>query len=848
MAKCGKKATQEYKAAVEALESEANASIDGLLSLYNSTKTGRVRVANLGREGEKVPEELRGATLIGGKNWFSRAVQGIGTHLIRSDHLGMRGLAYKLFEMPQGGTARVGGTAAVDQQIFMNEIRGATRGIHNEALSDFYKEMGKSDLNVFNLKVDTEFNYQVYREIKNPGSSASPSVQRAAEAYRDMFEVAGQIQKRYGVGGFENLTPRAERDYAPTVMNHEAVIAKIGELEKTLGRGAGRQAMEDWLTMAYAGSKKQKLNMDQARILARGMIARAENRRLIAGGQARQIKNSDLDAMEKLLKQQGLDDEAIEAFLARAATSEGRLHVSDRAKFSFDPDVSIEHAGIRASDVFETNMEKLAESYAREASGNAAIAKHGFKTQNELQDTIMQLEENMRQHMPGDQVDQEIKMMKAGVDMLFSRLVDEGHASGVVKGAGAFRSFTAWLRLTAHGFASFPESARSMVERGFSVSMKSMPSLKEQILSAKHGREGGKASGEYLDPVMAEADYLYRYLGEDQILDFRGVAVDHIEEATKSRYGKAFEKAMAKGQYWSTYTSFFRAIQGGGEKLAGRSLILAMKNEAQGIKKGVLREIEIKEAGWGDGFYEKFLEWGKANLKEVEFDGKQVKVFDWDKLPPEDLHTLKTGMYRILKRKMQGQMVGETSLWMNTQVGKFLTQFRTFSIASLEKQLLHDVKFDKAAGATMAAVALAMSLSMHVALSHVKAALLPPKERKKAIDAALSTPGMVMGSLNRVGQLASLGIALDIGATFGLLPDSMTQVGTPGAARALSPDAIPAIGVLSDMKNLASAPARVAKGEITPGQGLNKLQKLVPLLNIMGVQSAWNALEHNLDE
>lgn len=172
MAKCGKKATLEYKAAVEALESEANANIDGLLSIYSASKQGRVRVANLVSEGEQVPEELRSATLIGGKNWFSRAIQGIGTHLIRSDHMGMRGLAYKLLEMPQGGIARPGGTASIDQIIFLNEIRGATAGRHNEALSEFYRELGKSDLNVFNTKIDADFNAQVFVEIKNPGTTS----------------------------------------------------------------------------------------------------------------------------------------------------------------------------------------------------------------------------------------------------------------------------------------------------------------------------------------------------------------------------------------------------------------------------------------------------------------------------------------------------------------------------------------------------------------------------------------------------------------------------------------------------------------------------------------------------
>lgn len=850
MATCEEKATAEYQEVIQQIDSDARINTRALLSLYNKEGEIKPKIRELADYGAALPANLIG-TLIGGKGKFSEMLLGIGTNLINSDNMAMRGLAAKLFEMPQGGNA-VSTTAAVDKFVFRKQMLGAGRGKFNEGFIAHLKEQGKNPAQIFNSKLYNDYKRKVFMQVLYPDPNASKAIKHGADGISPVYEEAFKIRQWAGEAGFEKVTKK--ENYAPKILDNKNIVNLVAKYDAPpYVSGNGVSTVEEVLYRAYY-KDGTGISEQTARWLARGIIYRAKNRTLTMEGAVRALKNSDINAMKRELSKAGMSEEDINQFLQGTLEAEERTHMSDRARRSLDPDLRIEYNGLRASDLFVNDIEALTEGYVREASANAALARKGFKTRNSLEDTILELEKNMKdQGMKDSRIKKEIDMLKGGLEMLYDRPPDVGQVGdSLLKGSAFLRTWASLMRLGNVGLASFPESARTLTDRGLSISFRNMPSLKELGLSSRTVREGGKYSGKYDNPFYENLDFLLRYVGDDHAIDFRGIAMESLEEATSSNFGKSVEHAIAQGQYYQTYTSGFMAIQGGGEKLAARSLLNAIVDDISSGTSKSLSELEIREAGWADGFYDRLLS-KKGIIKEVDFEGKKFKVLDWDKMSYEDIHRLRVGMYRTVKRKMQGQFVGETSLWMNQFLGKFITQFRTFAVASLEKQLLRDVKFDKANGSITLATSLAMGAAVHMAYNMAR--YQGRSDKEKYLEEAFSPMGLSLGAFNRAGQLASLGIGVDALAMAGLMPEELRAAGTFFGARGITPSAIPALSAAQDTAAAVGAPGglfmhMVTGGEqgYSPKEAMNKIEKVIWPSQIMGIHNAWNYLEHSLED
>ena len=112
---------------------------------------------------------------------------------------------------------------------------------------------------------------------------------------------------------------------------------------------------------------------------------------------------------------------------------------------------------------------------------------------------------------------------------------------------------------------------------------------------------------------------------------------------------------------------------------------------------------------------------------------------------------------------------------------------------------------------------------------------------------AFSPAGLSFGILNNMGQLASVGLAGDMMATLGALPqDWMAAPGKQGF-RALSPSAVPILGMGSDLMNVGKDGVGLFKGEFDPSQTLKDLQKVVPFAKAAGIHQALNAISGSLE-
>jgi len=789
------------------------------------------------QDGANVPTSLIGSMPLG--KTVAKYAQGLHTYLSNSQNYVIRGLNYHLFEAPQGGeAAKV--TAAARVQINQRRIRAAMRYRLEEGFEDYaaasgkqYKIPGKHGQYIgsqLDRELREEFHKKVFMEAKYPGTYNDPGVKHAAAGVRDQFHTAGKIRKDAGEAGFENLD--LDKNYAPTIVDDHAIFMAL--------RQHGEDKVREVLSRAYQNGR-YKLRPEGADAVADAYIARARKNKTSLAESYRQTTGKDIDELRGHLEEAGVPRDVIEEFLESTAKDEAVKHMSDRARISFSPNVKVEVNGLSAIDLFDTNLPKLLESYTIDAAGGAAMAKLGFRTRAEFNEVLEATHQHaLNQGMNPKEVEVQIGMIKEGVDMLYGRSINKYAHTGWSRNLSRLRDITAMLRLQAVGLSAIPELSRALTDRGLINVAREVPAAATIIKGSRAQREGGKFSGAMKDPELRELDEVMQYAGEDHVIYPNTMRSEEIEEAGfKQGFGGKLDMWLAQGRRVQELTSFFRMFQGGGEKIAARSLNRNIRRwifEGEDLR---LREQEMKDAGWSDGFLDDLKAWSKDNPNIDEYDGKSITTFDFDRMPEEMRERYTIGVHRLVARSMQRSFVGETPTFMHRLLGMTLYQFRTFSITSLDKQLIHDIKHDRAAGALILAWSAGLGM-----MTHSVAGALNMNEN------AFDTQNLLFGTWNRMGQVSALGIAADGLATIGALPDDLMAAPNRYGFRSYGFNSVPSLGLAEDaVRTVRKTSDFLFDPDSNYGSEdvINQWQKVIPFGKAVGINQAFNAIEDELE-
>jgi hypothetical protein len=495
-------------------------------------------------------------------------------------------------------------------------------------------------------------------------------------------------------------------------------------------------------------------------------------------------------------------------------------------------------------DLVESDLPKLLESYTREAAGGSAMAKLGFKTRREVMEFLREVKKGAdNQGFDPRTTNEEVQVLEDGINMIYGRSINTEPSSAFVKNLSRLRDATAFLRLQTMGLSTIPELARITAQRGLSNVMEACPDL--GVLGSKKLREGKTYAGKFKRADLNELEEMLYYVGEDYVMYPGYLRVDNIEEsAMYNSLGGMVDNALAQGKRVQEVISAFRAVQGSGEKLAVRSLGIQLKKWADDLGEG-LSDANIKDAGWHDGFMDKLKAWMQANPKTTINRGKEVRMFNFGKMPADMQEKLVTGMHRLVSRDMQRPLIGETPVFMHKWLGQILTQFRSFSITSLGKQLVHDIRHDRIAASIIAMHSLMMSFAAYSI--NVMHRSLGRDDQEEYLAKAFRPSEVIFGSINRMGQLASLGVAGDFLATLGALPDDMMAAPGQSGYRGLNTTSVPIVGAAGDAKELVQDTVDIFKGEGNASKTVKDLQSVMPFGKSIGINQAFNAVSGALD-
>lgn len=754
----------------------------------------------------------------------------VSSVILNSENPVFRGLGLRLLENAQGG-AYQGKTASILSDVYGNLIRHAERNRYNDGFSQFIKDNNLRAVDYLNPATTRDFNNQIYTAIVRGIPEDTPrGVKLAAEGIADKLKKALEIRKQAGERGFEDV--QSAKDYIPAIYDG----IKITEAVNKLGSS---EAVIHLLSKGYQ-TGKYKLGKKAADALAKVQYIRASDSTLSSRVAFDRVVSQQQQAqLIEDLKKAGVPDHIIDNFIEGTELAEMAESVSNRAKASMGINTQAEYGGLKVQDLLNTNVGELAENYGKEAAGGAALAAMGFPTRQSVLNVIDAAERAGR-NMAGSnakaikQLRSEAEMLRDAVNLIYGNTIDADPNSGIVRGTRRVREITGLLRLGQMGFAQIPELARAISKMGLGTVLKSVPATK--FLRSRAARKGGTAQGELLEPELREMEELLGYIGEDNWLTGWNVRHDEFGE-TADNLGKLsaiIDNGLAMGSRINTILSGFKAVQGGSEKIVARSINKRLKQHLMGERQ--LPKADLEEVGLSEDVMKRLKRHFDDNPMYADYKGEKVRMMNFDAMEPDLRETVGVAVRRMSGRLIQRNFIGDEGIWMNKWWGKALTQFKSFSIVSIEKQLIHDLRGDKIQAAQILAWSTLLGYASYALQMQMQA--IGREDRGKFLRDKFDTQNIAMGVFNKLPQVAGFGLAGDALATFGLMPDSMMQApGRMGFRQQGFGDLVAGAGVISDTVNLSQALVKYASGDddVSTRQLVDKVRRLVPLANTIGV-------------
>lgn len=808
----------------EGLSAGAAATTD-FPSAFKLTMDDVSKFRNWGAIGEKIPEAL---TVM--KSRAMRAASSMSNLLSTSKSMEMRGLSSKILQNPNGG--HMGPNIDILASIEDRTIRAAARGRVEPAFEGWMKLKGNNvkDM-VFNPEFRDNFNHQVYLAIYDPSTAADKFVKEAAEAYADIFETGLNRQKRYGVKAFKDIQPN--RNYVPKIMNDMKFKQAL----------TNKRLVRDLLIKGYMEGD-YKLARKGAEAIADAHIYRSSHNSLTMMESVNKSAMINSSELADILKTSGVPSDVIDDMINLRLEAQGAIMMSDRAKFSFGINPLSEVEGMSVSDLLETNMPGLVDRYIKDSAYDTALARMGWESRAQLENDLEILNKGMINAIPytgqtHQDIAREMQVLRDGLTLVQGRSIDKSAGTTLGKSIRRLQGYTGLLRLNQIGLSTIPEAARALSTRPWYMMMDAIPQLR---LFGSKGMRGGKWEGKFGRADWDEMDTVLQYAGDDHILYGNGLRSEVLEEGLDdSRIGKIIDNAMNYGKNAQGIASGFRAIQGGLERYSVTSIGTKITDSALKGNK-LFTAAERASAGWSDEFFESVMDHVRTKGKtHILSSGKVINTINVEDMTSEMFDRFQLGVHLLASREIQKMYVGETPRYMHTLLGSLLTQFRSFSLGSLEKQLLYDVKYNRSRGMLIALNSVFLAGLSYGTKTMLNGAGRPDAE--KYIENRMSGMNLAWGIIGGMGQLGIIDPAMDLAATIGIVPDSLlASPGKKGAAP-LGVRSIPALGVAADMAQTTQDIFGTIRGTKKDINLVKDIRSLTLFNNMVGLNQIWNLIE-----
>lgn len=766
-----------------------------VLSLYKKASDGQYKVD------EKRLSKLMDTAVFQG-------AQGTANTMLRSKNPVVRMVASELLESAGGAGGRRS-TAAIAKHMNERAYLGNTL---NE-VQDFYRQYRDSQggtvvQDFFQGKQWEQFNRLVAEEIESrrPGAGAvdsPPAVKQAADALEKAYDRMRTAQTDAKTMGWASL-PTTSRGYMPHKMSPEKFINMSTKQAEVLHSALTDQFISiSGFDPSFADQLAAKY-MDRVRVRAYGGFD--------APIGAHQVGAAEV--VEEALEQMGMSRPQVLAMMKKYMS--GRAgHTKQRLNLDLNAERDLGDGGkFRLLDLFETDQFSLLRSQSQRVAGEVALTRHGIMGKSGLKLVRRAMEfgadsekATARELEAFDQVAAEFMGDPFGTQ---SKLADR------------VMQVNSLARLGGMGFTQFAEAINGIFHVGAIRTLDSVTSMGRLRSEIKALARGEKVDNPIIGSLEDMTGVQFGTDAYKTVFPFDNPSLEY------HTYGKdtlgAADRLLRGGSYAQGKLSLWRSIHSTQQRGMAEAIV---RKAAEYLKRGD-SDTALRDMGFTDDMMARLR---KDLPNMAKFEGDKLTDLDLTKATDsEAANDFVQSVHRGVSQIIQGTFIGEQGKWVHDGMMRVMTQFRTFSLTSIEKQWARQVGNVGTAKA-MGMMLGAMSVAAPIYMARTYLASIGREDQDDYLEKQLNAAQIARASLNYIAMSGLAGDFLDATTAVtgvGKVTGGRTGVGSEFVGNVVAP----AAGMVDDLwRGMQNTKEGTDPHELLKALPFSRLPWMIPAIN-----------------
>lgn len=684
-------------------------------------------------------------------------MQSFASTLLRDGSPVSKMLAARLLENPTG--AFRGRTAAIQKSVLENVFLGDVKPVFEAEFTTWRAAQGRRNPTQY-FKDMEAFKLEVYRYIEHQRQGIrptaggqlgpAPSVRRAAQALEQAHERMRVAMVEARVAGAENLMRSTARGYTPWRVSH----AKWTSLSPGQQRAYAQLLAEQ--AESVAGLSPEAALTWANVWINNQIIARANSNQpvhLMPGG-------NQLDRMEAALREANIPDAQREEIMRQWGNAGPRQTRGRMARDLFAkketgrrlPDGSIET--ISLMDIMDTDPLAGVIQAARTSSGQVSLAQYGLAGNREI--------EVMRKAMRASGATQQaLDAFDGAMAELLGRPIGDRMpvAAQVLTGLTALRSLGGVV------WAQAQEVGNQITALGVMGFLRGVPGL------GRAWREAGAiARGEMKvsdSPFLAGMERYTGHIGQEGYRNNGPWGVfGGLEAPTGPAETPYLLRIVRMGQHIQSVMTGFRRLHAAQMRHTAEQAGNLGLEYLAGTVTSAARQRALRDMGITPSLEARM----RAELPRIVRFGDDGKVMEYTPQNAIDAYAVQEYHQAIVRgtnQIIQGTFAGEVGHWAHKPWLQVATQFRSYSITSLEKQFIRGWKTHGAAITGFYALAAGALVTAPIYMARVMsgAALLDRDAKEDYLETRLNPAAFARGILTYTAQTGFLADVADVTGT-----------------------------------------------------------------------------------
>lgn len=762
----------------------------------------------------------------------------------------LRGLGALVFNDPHGAKTGVQSAIAFSDAM-RTRIMPKAVFIEDAARHEYIKAAGINPLvqlgkaNEATIRFDREIALKINQLTSDAIAPGDDAVTRAAKARAEAYRESLAAMKRYGVRGFEEVEERAS--YQPIVFGRNDFTSALDTY--------GEDAVKEVLTRGYM-SGKIPLSQKSAMVVADAMLDRFYRRTssVVQQGGKPSISGRVAAVRDELVAN-GVPEKEIQTVINMLGDKALDENISARAMQSLHPDITSSTVdGLRFVDLMDTSMAGV-DKYVRDASAQAAFARHGLKSRRQVEDTITEAFKQHRQELSdltnqyNETVARKAKVAQGvdtsamdkvikdyerlgditkyrkfldrferdyfdGIKVAFGEPLEE--ASSLTAVGGSIGKLVNLTMLGFSGTAQVADLGVTLARSGLGASLRNLPTtfyhgVRSLLPSQKYFTTNNELSN--LAEVMGTISH------QDYLFGHKMMTGAEYGDAVIGQVSAA-DKVLDKVNWVQSTMSFLRPMQGMIDELSARSLMTnVVQLSKDGMFTGKTRKAFLEIGKMSEDSLDASLAHIKSRMSAGDDIYAAVRTLD-----PKLRDELGTAIRSVHTSNIGRSYFGELPAFTNKTMGKIFMKLQSFALVAYEKSIQRGVRNDMAG--LVAATAFSAGVASLFIDTDVRIQSLKMPEHKRDDYVTKRTEEerayTIAGRMSQVAMFSTLAQVYNV-----FNPYQESAMKPFGEYRGIAP-----MGAFGKLGQAGAAASRLAADESTdPESDEYKVYNAIPLLN-----------------